>query len=179
MLPAGGSAWPAGGGLVSSLAHVADDAQVHPGAVVMEGAEVGAGCVVGPNSVVGPGVSVGAGSVLHFGVHLSHCDVGERCTFHHGAAVGADGFGFDVDTSTGRVVKKPQELRVRIGDDVEVGANSCIDRGSWRDTVLGDECKLDNGCQGAHSRGPPPLLPARPSVWRCSPCAAPHPALTR
>ena len=109
------------------------------------------GAVVGANSVVGEGVRVGRGTVLRFGVALSHCNVGAGCVLHHGVAAGADGFGFDVDPATGRVLKKPQELRVLIGDEVEIGANSCVDRGSWRDTVVGDQCKLDNMVQVGHN----------------------------
>ena len=56
----------------------------------------------------------------------------------------ASGFGFLVDSNTGEVIKKPQELSVRIGDDVEIGANTCVDRGSWRDTVIGNSVKIDN-----------------------------------
>eukprot|EP00850_Spirogloea_muscicola_P009890 SM000056S18008 [mRNA] locus=s56:657120:665114:+ [translate_table: standard] len=85
-----------------------------------------------------------------YNVALQNCTVGDRCTFHSGACIGQDGFGFTIDNE-GRVVKKPQLLRVIIGDDVEVGANSCIDRGSWRDTIIGDCVKIDNLVQIGHN----------------------------
>ena len=76
--------------------------------------------------------------------------MGSRCELHNGVCIGQDGFGFTVD-ARGNMVKKPQELRVIIGNHVEIGANSCIDRGSWRDTVIGDHTKLDNLVQVGHN----------------------------
>lgn len=137
--------------VVAPSAAVAPSAVVEPGAVVMAGAEVGPGCVVGANSVVGAGVRVGAHTVLGHGVSLSHCTVGAGCRLHSGVCVGADGFGFFVDERTGEVRKKPQERAVRIGDNVEIGANSCVDRGSWRDTVVGSNTKIDNLVQIGHN----------------------------
>lgn len=123
---------------------------VEAGAVVHAGARVGAGACIKAGSVVGGGVSVGAATVLWYNVKLSNCSIGERCILHHGVAVGADGFGFYVGKK-GEMVKKPQLLGVRIGDDVEIGANTCIDRGSWRDTVIGDHAKIDNLVQIGHN----------------------------
>jgi UDP-3-O-[3-hydroxymyristoyl] glucosamine N-acyltransferase LpxD len=87
------------------------------------------------------------------GVHASveNCRLGAGCVVHSGVRIGADGFGFFVDAETGAVRKKPQLLRVLIGDGVEIGAGSCIDRGSWRDTRLGDHTKVDNLVQIGHN----------------------------
>jgi UDP-3-O-[3-hydroxymyristoyl] glucosamine N-acyltransferase len=132
--------WP-GGGLVHAYASVDASAVVEPGAVVFPGAIVGAGCRVGAGSVVGPGCALGDGTVLGYGVSVSHARVGQRCTLHHGVRLGADGFGFAVDAATGALAKKPQTRAVVLGDDVELGANTCVDRGSWRDTAVGSGTK--------------------------------------
>jgi len=81
--------------------------------------------------------------MCRYNVVLSNCSVGEFCTIHNGACIGQDGFGFFVDED-GQVKKKPQMLYARIGDHVEIGANTCIDRGSWRETLIGDHTKIDN-----------------------------------
>eukprot|EP00898_Chlorokybus_atmophyticus_P003721 jgi/Chlat1/434/Chrsp103S01016 len=104
----------------------------------------------GANSVVGPDVEVGAHTRLHYNVSLSNCTIGSHCVLHNGVSIGQDGFGFYVDAE-GRMVKKPQELKVRVQDHVEVGANSCVDRGSWRDTVIGEHTKIDNLVQIGHN----------------------------
>ena len=139
------------GPFVAETADVHESATLGPGAVVLDGATVGARAVVGANSVVGEGVSIGEDTTLGFGVKLSNCTVGARCTLHHGVCVGQDGFGFYFDESEGRVVKVPQTLAVVIGDDVELGANTCVDRGSKRDTVIGNGAKLDNLVQVGHN----------------------------
>ena len=143
--------WANGGGLVHAYAAVDSTAIVEPSAVVFPGARIGEGCRIGAGSVVGPGCTLGAETVLGYGVTISHARLGARCTLHHGVRLGADGFGFAVDAATGRVVKKPQTWAVVLGDDVEVGANTCIDRGSWRDTTLGDGTKVDNLVQIGHN----------------------------
>lgn len=139
-----------GAGWIHPDAEVDPSAHVSPGAVVCDGAVVGAHVHVGPGSVVGAHARIGRGTQLRFNVSVDHCTIGEGCLLHHGVCVGQDGFGFYVD-ERGNVVKKPQELRVVIGNDVEIGANSCVDRGSWRDTVIGDHCKLDNLVQVGHN----------------------------
>ncbi len=105
------------------------------------GASVGARCRVGACSVVGPGCTLGDDTQLGYGVSVAHAHIGARCTLHSGVRIGADGFGFAVDAATGAVSKKAQAHGVVVGDDVEVGANSCVDRGSWRDTRLGSSTK--------------------------------------
>ncbi|KAK1556887.1 hypothetical protein Q3G72_014009 [Acer saccharum] len=85
-----------------------------------------------------------------YNVALSNCIVGDSCAIHNGVCIGQDGFGFFVDEHC-NMVKKPQKLITRIGNHVEIGANSCIDWGSWRDTVIGDHSKIDNLVQIGHN----------------------------
>ncbi|KAM0899388.1 hypothetical protein ACQ4PT_021270 [Festuca glaucescens] len=135
--------WRNGGGVLHRAASVDPTAVVEAGAVVHSGAVIGKEVVVGSGTVVGPSVSVGQSTRIGYNVVLSNCSVGEFCTIHNGACIGQDGFGFFVDED-GKVKKKPQLLYARIGDNVEIGANTCIDRGSWRDTIIGDATKIDN-----------------------------------
>jgi UDP-3-O-[3-hydroxymyristoyl] glucosamine N-acyltransferase len=105
---------------------------------------------VGSGVVLGDGVSIGPGSQLYANVTVySGCSIGKHCTLHSGAVIGADGFGYAEDQ--GRWVKIPQVGRVIIGDDVEIGANTTIDRGALDDTVIEDGVKLDNLIQIAHN----------------------------
>ena len=143
-------AWSNGGGLVHCYAAVDPSAIIEPGAVVFPGARIAAGCRVGACSVVGPGVVLGEGTQVGYSCSLSHATVGVRCTLHHGVRLGADGFGFAVGP-TGELTKKPQERSVVLGDGVELGANTCVDRGSWRDTRIGDNTKVDNLVQIGHN----------------------------
>jgi UDP-3-O-[3-hydroxymyristoyl] glucosamine N-acyltransferase len=125
--------------------------EVGPGACVEEGVELGEGVVIGPNCFVGRGTRIGRGTRLYANVTVYHdCVIGEDCILHSGVVIGADGFGFARERS-GAWVKIPQTGRVVIGSDVEVGANTTIDRGALDDTVIGDGVKLDNLIQIAHN----------------------------
>lgn len=128
------------------------DATASIGAHVVIGANVsvGARCLIGPGSVVLDGAQIGADTRLVARVTLcSGVVIGERCLFHPGSVIGADGFGLAPDA--GRWLKVPQVGSVRIGNDVEVGANTTIDRGAIGDTVIGDGVKLDNQIQIGHN----------------------------
>ena len=126
------------------------EAGIHPSAVVSTDAQVHATACVGPLCVVERGASVGAGTVLHPRVTVGeNCHIGERCIVHSGAVIGADGFGFAPERGTW--VKIEQLGAVRIGDDVEIGANTCIDRGALDDTVIEDGVKIDNLVQIGHN----------------------------
>ena len=126
------------------------DYHIHPTAFVHPEAQVAPDAIIGPMCVIEQGASVGAGSWLKSRVTLSaDCSIGERCIVHAGAVIGADGFGFAQDQ--GQWVKIEQLGRVRIGNDVEIGANTCIDRGALDDTVIEDGVKLDNLIQIAHN----------------------------
>ena len=138
------------GAVVDPTAEVAADACVAPGAVVEAGAHVGAGAFVGPNSVVGAGARLGPGSRLVANVTLCHgVRLGARVLVHPGAVIGADGFGLAREREGW--IKVPQLGSVVIGDDVEIGANTTIDRGAIDDTVIEEGVKLDNQIQVAHN----------------------------
>jgi UDP-3-O-[3-hydroxymyristoyl] glucosamine N-acyltransferase len=117
--------------------------EIGPYAVIGAGAELGAGCVVGPHGVVGPGTVLGEGCRLHAHASISHCVAGRRVVLHPGARVGQEGFGL-VPTPEGRFETMPQLGRVLLGDEVEIGANSTIDRGAQGDTVIGQGTRIDN-----------------------------------
>jgi UDP-3-O-[3-hydroxymyristoyl] glucosamine N-acyltransferase len=135
---------------VSPDASVDPGAQIAPGAVVEAGATIAADVYIGANSVIGRDASVGAGTRLYASVTLCEgVQVGARCVFHPGVVIGGDGFG--IANEEGVWIKVPQLGSVRIGDDVEIGANTTVDRGALEDTVLGDGVKLDNQIQIAHN----------------------------
>ena len=124
--------------------------RIHPSAVIHPLADVADDAVIGPLCVLEQGTRVGAGTVLKSRVTLSEgCVVGARCILHAGVVVGADGFGFALHQ--GHWEKIEQLGAVRIGDDVEIGANTCIDRGALEDTVIEDGVKLDNLIQIGHN----------------------------
>ena len=136
--------------LVDPLAKVAPDASIGAfscigaGAVIGEGVRIAEHCVIGRNAVVGKHSRLSARVTL-----LSDCSVGDRCIVHSGAVIGADGFGFA--SHDGRWEKIEQLGAVRIGNDVEIGANTCIDRGALQDTVIEEGVKLDNLVQIGHN----------------------------
>jgi UDP-3-O-[3-hydroxymyristoyl] glucosamine N-acyltransferase len=131
------------------LPRIATDAAVHPTAVLSEGVEIGPGAQIGPHAVIGHGVRIGAGSRIGANVTLTHSLVGARVIVHPGAQIGQDGFGFFA--AAGGPMKIPQVGRVLIGDDVEIGANTTIDRGALEDTIIGDGTKIDNLVQIGHN----------------------------
>ncbi len=126
------------GPLVHSSAVIDPDAVIHPTARI------------GPLCVIERGAQIGADSVLKSRVHVAEdCVIGDRCLLHPGVVIGADGFGFA--PNQGAWEKIEQLGAVRIGNDVEIGANTCIDRGALQDTVIEDGCKLDNLIQIGHN----------------------------
>lgn len=125
--------------------------RIHPSAVIDPEARVHESAIVGALCVIERGAVVGAGTVLKSRVSVGEdCVIGARCILHPGVVLGADGFGFAPD-GDGRWEKIEQLGAVRIGDDVEIGANTCIDRGALEDTVLEDGVKLDNLVQIGHN----------------------------
>ncbi len=135
---------------VDKTARVAASAEVGPYAVIGKGAHVGANTVIGAGCFLGADSRIGAETRLYPRVTVYHaCRIGARCIIHSGAVIGADGFGIANDAGTWR--KIPQLGGVSIGDDVEVGANTTIDRGALEDTVIGNGVKLDNQIQIAHN----------------------------
>ena len=123
---------------------------VHPTAVIAPGARLGARVSIGPGCVVGEDVRIGDDTCLYPRVVVyPGCSIGARVVVHSGAVIGADGFGIASDA--GRWIKVPQIGGVRIGDDVEIGANCAIDRGALQDTVIEEGVKLDNLIQVGHN----------------------------
>jgi UDP-3-O-[3-hydroxymyristoyl] glucosamine N-acyltransferase len=137
------SAFVAGGAVVDP------SAEVGPLCVIESGAEIGPNCRIGPCAVIGGGVIIGRDCRIGAHVSLSHALLGARVYVYPGARIGQEGFGF-ASTKDG-FISVPQLGRVILEDDVEVGANTTIDRGSSRDTVIGAGCRLDNLVQIGHN----------------------------
>ena len=125
-------------------------ASIGPLCVIEDGVDIAHGVAIGPGCVIGRGVRIGEGTRLVANVTLCHdVQLGARCVLHPGAVIGSDGFG--LANEAGHWLKVPQLGSVRIGNDVEVGANTSIDRGALEDTVISDGVKLDNQIQVAHN----------------------------
>ncbi|MEK7469355.1 MAG: UDP-3-O-(3-hydroxymyristoyl)glucosamine N-acyltransferase [Planctomycetota bacterium] len=137
--------------IVARDARVAKTASVGPFAVIEAGAEVADRAVIGAGCALGVRSSVGEDTVLAAHVTIAReCRIGARCVIHAGAVVGADGFGFTPDAQ-GRHTKVPQVGNVVVGDDVEIGANTTIDRATLGSTTIGDGTKIDNLVQIGHN----------------------------
>lgn len=135
--------------VVDPSASLGDGCQVGPGAVISARAEIGPRCIIGANAVIGDGVVLGEDCRIGAGVVISHSIIGARVVIHPGACLGQDGFGFAMGPQGH--LKVPQLGRVIVGDDVEIGANTTIDRGAGPDTVIGPGCKIDNLVQIGHN----------------------------
>jgi len=144
--------------------------EIHGTAVVHQTAVLGKGVKIGANSYIGKNVSLGDGTVLYPNVTImddtklgNSCIVwsgtvirertviGHQCIFHSNVSIGADGFGFRPSPDGRGLVKIPQIGNVIIGNNVEIGANSCVDRGKFSSTIIGDGCKIDNLVQIGHN----------------------------
>jgi UDP-3-O-[3-hydroxymyristoyl] glucosamine N-acyltransferase len=134
---------------IDKSAQLGEFCRVDAGAVIGARAELGARCHIGPNAVIGSGCKLGDEVRVGSNASLSHCLIGNRVRIYPGARIGQDGFGFASDRKG--VVKVPQLGRVLIGDDVEVGANSTIDRGAGPDTIIGPGTMIDNLVQIGHN----------------------------
>lgn len=134
---------------VHESAHVDPSVAIDPGAVIGAGSCVGEFSTIGANAVIGPGVSIGRNCSIGAGVIVTHASIGDRVILHPGVKIGQDGFGFALGTNGH--LKVPQIGSTIIGDDVEIGANSTVDRGSIRHTVIGEGTKIDNLVQIAHN----------------------------
>jgi UDP-3-O-[3-hydroxymyristoyl] glucosamine N-acyltransferase len=136
------------GSFVHSSARLERGVTVDPGAVVGPGAEIGRGTVIGAGAVVGPEVRIGRDCSIGPNASVQAALIGNRVILHPGVRIGQDGFGFAMGA---RHEKVPQVGRVVIQDDVEIGANTTIDRGATRDTIIGEGTKIDNLVQIAHN----------------------------
>jgi len=146
------------------------DDEIHPTAVIHESATLGKGCKIGAGCYVGKDVVLGIGVILYPNVTIldetkigdhsvfwsgtvvrERCEIGSHCIFHTNVSIGADGFGYRPSDDGRGLVKIPQIGNVVIGNAVEIGANSCVDRGKFSSTIIGDGCKIDNLVQIAHN----------------------------
>ena len=146
------------------------DVDIHPTAVIHATATVGTGCKIGAGCYIGAGVSIGNNTVLYpnvtvldyttIGIHTAlwpgtvireRCVVGSYCILHSNVSIGADGFGFRPSPDGKGLIKIPHIGNVVIGNGVEIGANSCVDRGKFSSTIVGDGCKIDNLIQIGHN----------------------------
>jgi len=139
----------AGGPAVHPSARIEDDVVLSPGVVVGRDARIGRGTRIGPNTVIGAGVGIGRDGFIGSNVSIGFALIGDRVRILSGAVIGEAGFG----VAAGRTgaIDIPQLGRVILQDGVTVGANSCIDRGAWDDTVVGENTKIDNLVQVAHN----------------------------
>lgn len=135
--------------LVDPTAGLEDGVTVEPQAIVAPGAMIGSGTRIGAGAVIGPSVRIGRNVVVGVGATIVHALIGNDVLIHPGVRIGQDGFGF-VPGRDGHL-KVPQIGRVIIQDKVELGANTTVDRGSLRDTIIGEGTKIDNLCQVAHN----------------------------
>ncbi|HEU4372822.1 MAG TPA: UDP-3-O-(3-hydroxymyristoyl)glucosamine N-acyltransferase [Telluria sp.] len=138
------SASVAAGAIVDPSAHIGPQVTILAGAVIGAHVVIEAGCFVGKDAVIGEGTRLFANATFH-----ARCQIGKRGIIHSGAVIGTDGFGFA--NEGGVYIKIPQTGRVMIGDDVDIGANTCIDRGALADTIIEDGVKLDNQIQIGHN----------------------------
>lgn len=136
--------------IISKEAYVAPSASIGPYCVIEEGSHIEDGAIVDAHCTIGPHCIIGAQSHLLPRVTLvTHVKLGQRVLVHSGAVIGADGFGLAFDQD--RWIKVPQLGGVNIGNDCEIGANTCIDRGALEDTILEEDVRLDNHIQIAHN----------------------------
>lgn len=136
---------------IAETAKLGQDVHIGPNVVVGEGARIGDRSVLLAGVVVGEGVKIGADALLHAGaVVREHVTLGDRVILHNNTVVGSDGFGYSVDENGVRT-KVPQVGSVRLGDDVEIGANCCVDRARFGETRIGNGVKIDNLVQIAHN----------------------------
>lgn len=135
--------------IIDPTARIDSSVEIGPGAVVEAGAEIGAGTSIGALTYIAPGVVIGRNCRIHAQVTLSHAILGDHVVVYPGARIGQDGFGFAI-SKTG-FYPVPQLGRVLVGDGVEIGANTTIDRGSAQDTVVGPGVHIDNLVQIGHN----------------------------
>ncbi len=134
---------------IDPTARIGANVGIAAGAVIGRHADIGEGCIIGANTVIHDGVIIGAHSRIGALCSISHSIIGNDAILHRGVHIGQDGFGFSL--ARDGHVKVPQLGRVIIGNDVEIGAGTCIDRGTGPDTVIGDGSKIDNLVQIGHN----------------------------
>jgi UDP-3-O-[3-hydroxymyristoyl] glucosamine N-acyltransferase len=135
--------------VIARSAIIDPSSEIGPLVIIEDGAEIGSGCRIGPGAVIGANVVIGADCRIGAHASLSHASVGARVYVYPGARIGQEGFGFA--STEGGFLSIPQLGSVIIGDDVEIGANTTVDRGSVRNTVIGAGSRLDNLVQIGHN----------------------------
>lgn len=135
--------------IIDPAAEVPDNCEVGPNVVIERGVRLGRRCSIAANTVIGAGVEIGDDCRIGPNVTLSHCLIGSRVVLHPGVRIGQEGFGFAPDPKA--PIKVPQLGRVLVGDDVDIGANTTIDRGSGHDTIIGAGSMIDNLVQIGHN----------------------------
>lgn len=134
---------------ISDTASIGNNVHIDSGVVIGERVSIGDHCRIGANAVIGDGVVIGSDCAIGACCTLSHAILGNRVVLHRGVHIGQDGFGFA--PSAKGILKVPQLGRVLIGNDVEIGSGTCIDRGAGPDTTIGDHTKIDNLVQIGHN----------------------------
>lgn len=135
--------------LIHETSKIGDNCQIANNVYIGKNVVIGSNCIIGPNSSIMDNVIIGNNCVINANVVISFAEIGNNCVFFNGVKIGQDGFGFVHDN--GLNYKILQIGIVRIGNDVEIGANSCVDRGALEDTIINDHVKIDNLCQIAHN----------------------------
>ena len=134
---------------ISPQASLGQNCYVGENAVIAAGVKIGHNCRIEANAVIDENCVIGDNCRIGVGAHISYCLMGNDCYIFSGAQIGQDGFGFIM--INGQHKRIPQLGRVIIGNDVEIGANACVDRGALDDTIIGDGCRIDNLTQVAHN----------------------------
>ena len=134
---------------IASTARLGKDCYVGDFAVIEDGVKIGDNCIIEPHAVIAHNCELGNNCRIGSHANIMHCTMGDNCYIYGGARIGWDGFGFMM--LQGQHKRIPQLGRVIIGNDVEIGANSCIDRGALDDTVIGDGCRIDDLVMVAHN----------------------------
>lgn len=134
---------------IAKSAKIGKDCFIGENVVIAENVVIGDECIIEANAVIDRSCVIGTGCRIGVGAHIAFCRMGNNCYIYSGARIGQDGFGFMM--IAGQHKRIPQLGLVIIGNDVEVGANACVDRGALDDTVIGDGCRIDNLVQVAHN----------------------------
>ncbi len=134
---------------ISMFASIGNGCYIGPNVVIEDNVVIGENCYIEANAVITQGCQIGNACRVGAGAYISYALIGNNCYIYTGVRIGQDGFGFQL--MSGQHHRIPQLGRVIIGNDVEIGANSCIDRGALDDTVIGDGCRIDNLVQIAHN----------------------------
>ena len=136
--------------VIHPKAVIGDQIYIGPNTVIEEGAFIKDNVTIGANNIIGKNVTLGSSSKLYGNVHIyQDSEIGEGCIIHSGSVIGADGYGFVTENDVHN--KIPHLGKVIIGNNVEIGANCTIDRGTIGDTIIQDMCKFDNGVQIGHN----------------------------